>query len=130
MGERLSSVILLNMALLVLMRAPFAQGIKSKDDDDKDDGADVLEAIGALVDLLTIIGWVFAGGPEEVLGRLCAIGALVLFTVAVAMCLALCGCEPSKRKASRFEKGAMWGVRGVNAYSVASEYNHNAHKWQ
>lgn len=103
-----------------------AQGVKKSDDDDED-GFD----FDCIIDILNVVMFIFAGGPEEVALR---IGVMVLTILAafVAASLCLCCCGDSEpclgrrgRKTSTFDNL----VRAVSFCESAGGCLENAHKY-
>ena len=106
----------------------------SKDDDDDDEP---LCDAKCMIDLLNLVMFLLAGGPEEVIPRLIAlcVTAIIMFVVfalIIGIC-SLCGIEPPSerpRGRRRQEHGPLaWGLTGYNTYNNASEIATNWHKW-
>ena len=103
----------------------------SKDDDDDDWECDAK----CIMDIINIVMFVFAGGPEEVMPRLIALAVsaailFVVFMVLIAIC-SCCGIEPpSERRRGRQGHSTLeWGLTGFNTYNNARDVAANWHKW-
>ena len=106
----------------------------SKDDDDDDEP---LCDLKCMIDVLNLIMFLFAGGPEEVIPRLigvCVIAIImfIVFVLIVGIC-SLCGIEPPSerpRGRRRQEHGPLsWGLTGWRTYQNANEIAAKWHKW-
>jgi hypothetical protein len=115
--------------LLAMLHVALCQGIAAKANATKKPDADPLEAVGAIVDLLMAIAWVFSGGPAQVFWRLCFLVVLTALLLVVAFVCDAFGYTVPKEK-GRYQKGVEWGVRGVGVAAIAREFNQNAHKWK
>lgn len=98
------------------------QGIKSSSKSDDDD----IDLV-AVMDIINVGIFIVAGGPEEVVPRIIALGFVCLVVVAICACLSLCGLEPSPKRYER--NGFDYAMSGYNMYTNVSEAASNIDKW-
>lgn len=84
----------------------FVAAAKSNDDDDDDWIRDV-------VDLFNLIGFIFAGGPEEIVACMVVLVATTLVAVGIVLCCAMCGADPDDYRPPRVVDDM---ARGALAY--------------
>ena len=102
----------------------------SKDDDD---GCDAQ----CWIDIINVIVFVFAGGPDEIVPRLIAlVVAVVLITVVWGILSCLCDCcgvdaDDCARRFHRSDcgKATGWALTGVNTYNNTRDLRDNWHKY-
>tara|TARA_B110001452_G_scaffold82248_1_gene67255 strand:+ start:9366 stop:9761 length:396 start_codon:yes stop_codon:yes gene_type:complete len=106
----------------------------SKDDDDDEPLCD----LKCMIDILNLVMFIFAGGPEEVVPRLIAlcVTAVIMFVVLalVAGILSCCGIEaPSERPRGRRRQqdhGPLaWGLTGKNFFDNCNQIGTNWDRW-
>ena len=71
----------------------FVAAAKSKDDDD--------DWIRDLVDVLNLIGFIFAGGPEEIVARMVVLAATTLVAIGIVLCCSMCRVDPDRYRPPR-----------------------------
>ena len=123
-------LVALGMALLVQPAIGKTVVKRSSDDDD-----DFFEFVGAVIDVVNVCAFVFAGGPEEVVPRLAFLAVTVLVGLLIAfLCAGCCGDDYDDHyhhhRKSRSRDGALrWGFRGLTSYNVFSELAENSNRW-
>lgn len=103
----------------------------SKDDDDWECDAK------CMMDILNLVMFVFAGGPEEVVPRLILLVVTTIITFLVlALVAAICSCcgidpeRPRGRRRQRREPGPLeYAVTGHNFFQNMKGFANTAHLW-
>ena len=126
--DRRARVLLCLLLAFCLMNSVHA----SSKDEDEEPVCD----LKCVLDIINIVMFVFAGGPDEVVPRLVALAVSTLILLVVAALLACicscCGIEPpsERRRGSHEHSTLSWGLTWINTYNNANDVAANWHKWQ
>lgn len=81
------------------------------------------------VDALSLLAFIFAGGPTEVVIRLTLTATAVVIVISVLMCCVHLGLYDPDEEPSNCARAVGWGRRGYTCYAVGDELVTNKHKW-
>ena len=129
--DRRARALALAFALSVFASCVAAQGVtKSSDDDDDDPWTSFVEAAETAVDVLNIVMFVFAGGPEEVAFRVATVVAVLVAALGVlALGHLCCGVQQDTKRKGPRARGFDNLLRAIALCENAGGCAENAHKY-
>ena len=93
----------------------------NKDDEDEEDD------VGFIIDVMNLVIFLFAGGPEEVLFR---VGFLLVMTIVLIFIMTCCNLiQKNKYRPGPKMKAIEWGTRGLTTCVLGNELYLNKSKW-